>query len=230
MSYIAHCSHHSSKRVSIQNTLKRIQITKNCEVCDKEFDVIRKIQKDGTITSNKEKACCSAKCSNKLAVLTRESKIKNIRHDDIIRECVFCKKELTHPKRRNKNPHCSIKCTQNHKLSVRYELAKTNNSYINITTKPATVKAIIVFKHGHKCMICGITEWRKEKVPITLDHINGNSDDWSFVNLRIICRNCDGLLPTFAGRNIGSNKIKSKRMIEQSKRIKDGKQKHKKVE
>lgn len=36
--------------------------------------------------------------------------------------------------------------------------------------------------------------------------IDGNSDNGKVVNLRLICRNCDGLLPTFAARNKGNGR------------------------
>jgi len=48
-----------------------------------------------------------------------------------------------------------------------------------------------------KCEICGIETWRGQPVPIELDHINGDNNDCRLENLRIVCRNCGGLLPTF---------------------------------
>ena len=52
-----------------------------------------------------------------------------------------------------------------------------------------------------RCDICGITEWRGKPVPLVVDHINGVNYDDRLENLRIVCRNCDGQLDTFAGRN-----------------------------
>jgi hypothetical protein len=56
---------------------------------------------------------------------------------------------------------------------------------------------------GRCCAICGITEWRGEPVPLVLDHVNGLSSDWRVSNLRLVCGNCDMLLPTFKSRNRG---------------------------
>ena len=53
----------------------------------------------------------------------------------------------------------------------------------------------------HECEICHITEWMGNPVPIVLDHINGNNMDNRLENLRILCRNCDGLTDTFCGKN-----------------------------
>lgn len=52
-----------------------------------------------------------------------------------------------------------------------------------------------------KCELCGTSHWRGEQLSLILDHINGINDDHRLVNLRIICPNCDSLLPTFCGRN-----------------------------
>lgn len=52
-----------------------------------------------------------------------------------------------------------------------------------------------------KCEICGTSHWEGQQLSLILDHINGVNDDHRIENLRIICPNCDSLLPTFCGRN-----------------------------
>jgi len=53
----------------------------------------------------------------------------------------------------------------------------------------------------HKCEICNITEWMGQKVPLELDHIDGNHYNNDLKNLRIICPNCHSLTPTNSGKN-----------------------------
>ena len=53
-----------------------------------------------------------------------------------------------------------------------------------------------------KCELCG---WAKVSIdgrmPLELDHINGDHSDNRIQNLRILCQNCHSLQPTHRGRN-----------------------------
>jgi 5-methylcytosine-specific restriction endonuclease McrA len=53
----------------------------------------------------------------------------------------------------------------------------------------------------HQCEVCGITEWMSKKVPIELDHIDGDHYNNDFNNLRIICPNCHAQTDTNSGKN-----------------------------
>jgi hypothetical protein len=53
----------------------------------------------------------------------------------------------------------------------------------------------------HECSICKNTEWQGRKIPLELDHINGNNRDNRVENLRFICLNCHAQTHTFRGKN-----------------------------
>lgn len=44
------------------------------------------------------------------------------------------------------------------------------------------------------------------KIPLVIDHINGRSSDNRLENLRLVCGNCDMLLPTYKSKNKNSDR------------------------
>ncbi|MEY4747520.1 MAG: hypothetical protein RLZZ416_569 [Candidatus Parcubacteria bacterium] len=95
------------------------------------------------------------------------------------------------------------------------------NKGMKIPTRPLIAMADILVKsstfQSHKlkkrlftdglkkpqCELCG---WAKQsvdgRVPVELDHINGDRNDNRLENLRILCPNCHSLQATHRGRNI----------------------------
>jgi hypothetical protein len=53
----------------------------------------------------------------------------------------------------------------------------------------------------NKCDICGITEWNNKELSMQLDHIDGDSHNHKFDNLRMICPNCHSQTHTYCGKN-----------------------------
>jgi hypothetical protein len=62
-----------------------------------------------------------------------------------------------------------------------------------------------LFDVGLKTRRCEECGWAEEspdgRIPLELDHINGDSMDNRLVNLRVLCPNCHSLKPTHRGRN-----------------------------
>ena len=72
-----------------------------------------------------------------------------------------------------------------------------------------------------KCTMCGLTEWLNKKMPLELDHIDGNRDNNQLINLRLLCPNCHTLTPTYRGRNTFHKvKIKKEKIKKEKKREK----------
>lgn len=63
-------------------------------------------------------------------------------------------------------------------------------------------------KYDYKCSKCG---WEKEnpftkKVPLEVEHIDGNSSNNKEENLTLLCPNCHSLTPTYKGANRGKGR------------------------
>ena len=54
----------------------------------------------------------------------------------------------------------------------------------------------------HKCNNCNHTKWLGNLIPLELDHLNGNHNDNTLSNLRLLCPNCHALTPNYRGKNI----------------------------
>ena len=63
-----------------------------------------------------------------------------------------------------------------------------------------------LFREGlkeNKCEICGWAEKSEDgRIPLELDHVNGDHSDNRLENLRILCPNCHSLQKTHRGKNI----------------------------
>ena len=68
------------------------------------------------------------------------------------------------------------------------------------------VRKYLIHKHGNICMICGLSEWRNIIIPLVSDHVDGDASNNEISNFRIICNNCDAILPTFKGKNRGKGR------------------------
>lgn len=64
-------------------------------------------------------------------------------------------------------------------------------------------KKILVGERGHRCECCSLTHWLGDRIPLQLDHIDGNCDNNDRENLRLLCPTCHSLTDTWGGKNIG---------------------------
>ena len=147
-----------------------------------------------TVKTKRNKYCsssCAAKVNNK----------GKRRHGNPLKKliCEQCLKEFEVPFSR-KNKYCSIKCNG---MSLMQKTIKEIDEGIYKGNSRDVLKKYLISKFGHKCFICKNSEWMGQKIPLELDHIDGNASNHNVENLQIVCPNCHALTPTWKGKNKG---------------------------
>jgi len=87
---------------------------------------------------------------------------------------------------------------------LKEEIIKENSIF---TGSPKIGRRFFLEQNGNICQICKLSEWSEKDIPLVLDHIDGNSENWALNNLRLICCNCDAQTPTYKARNRGNGRF-----------------------
>jgi hypothetical protein len=148
-------------------------------------------------------------CNTSCSAIFNNEKIHGILNKPKIRItyfCLNCNKEL---KGKNKT-YCNNKCNGEYIRKLSIEKWKNGElKGIGISGKMNTYLREYLFqKFENKCFKCGwceINEFTK-KIPLEVEHIDGNSENNKEENLTLLCPNCHSLTSTYKGANRGNGR------------------------
>jgi endogenous inhibitor of DNA gyrase (YacG/DUF329 family) len=121
------------------------------------------------------------------------SRRKNI----TVHHCEQCGIEIDH-NNHTKNRFCSVLC------SGQYQWEKVSVPKIE-EGLGGNYKRYLKETRGDNCALCGQSNvWNNKPLTLQLDHIDGDSDNNSLDNLRLVCPNCHTQTETFGNAGKGS--------------------------
>ena len=120
-------------------------------------------------------------------------------------ECLNCKKII-----KSKNKFCSILCQKNYQYKDYIRRWKENKvSGIRGEYQISNhIKTYLFNKYNNKCARCG---WGEKnlytgKIPLEVEHIDGNYKNNNEDNLTLLCPNCHSLTATYKGANLNKGR------------------------
>ena len=120
-----------------------------------------------------------------------------------MKNCKFCEKEIP-----NRNVFCNNTCQREYEYRKTIKEWLSGNDIMNSGSIKISnhIRRYLFEIQNSKCQEC---EWNKKnphtnKVPLEVEHIDGDSQNNKFENLKLLCPNCHSLTKTY--KNIGSRK------------------------
>jgi len=172
---------------------------KNCKKCNNQFEPTK-----GLINY------CSLKCRNS-RVWTEEDKLKksnSAKSSEKVKE--FSKKYSESIKMRT--PEIWKAINEKREENLKNKIIQTDYSELSFER----LRKRVIYEQDCKCNRCGLSEWMGEKIPLELEHKDGNHFNNERDNLEILCPNCHALTTTWRGRNKNTirNIINDEKLLE----------------
>jgi hypothetical protein len=182
------------KRYKKNNNIKSKYYDKKHEMikclhCEKEFDSF----------ISEERKYCSHSCSASATNVKKTKRKTKTNH----KVCKNCLENFISNGSKRLNIFCSSHCCGEYK--VKENFTKIENG-IHVSSN--ILKKYLIHKNGDQCMECG---WDKvnpvtKKVPVELEHIDGDHRNNTLGNVKLLCPNCHSLTTTYKALNRGKGR------------------------
>ncbi len=113
-----------------------------------------------------------------------------------------CGKKCTATKGR----FCSTECSVAYDFNLRVLLIESGQYPAGV--QPKWIRKYLVWKFGERCPRCGWAERHPTtgKVPVEIEHIDGNAKNNNVENLAPLCPNCHSVTTTYRALNRGQGR------------------------
>ena len=116
---------------------------------------------------------------------------------------------------RRKNKYCSINCQKEHEYKEYVEKWKSGKSdgLRGEYQISMYIKTYLFKKYNNKCAKCGWGEKNiyTNKIPLEVEHIDGNYKNNNEENLTLLCPNCHSLTSIYKGANLNHGRKNRKK-------------------
>ena len=115
--------------------------------------------------------------------------------------CLNCYKEIP-----NRNKYCSLNCQKEYEYKeyIREWKQGKKDGMRGSYQLSLYIKTYLLEKYNYKCSKCGWGEVNPytKKIPLEIEHIDGNYKNNFEENLTVLCPNCHSLTSTYKGANL----------------------------
>lgn len=119
--------------------------------------------------------------------------------------CINCNKPIN-----KRSKYCSNKCQKEYQYKTYINKWKNNeNDGMRGEYQISSyIKTYLFNKYNNKCARCGWGEVNKytNKIPLEIEHIDGNYKNNVEENLILLCPNCHALTSTYKGANLNKGR------------------------
>jgi len=119
------------------------------------------------------------------------------RNSRVIPPCEFCGEPIKNY--RSPKKFCNQSCSSQHQRALSFHKVELGQG------APLAIRNFLLDKTS-SCSCCGLEEWMGKKIPLEIDHIDGNAENNDLKNLRILCPNCHAQTDTYKSKNRGKGR------------------------